>query len=100
MMHSRPIETDLADGNYVAILQTDRKLVSKNFKSLYKVVLFELRDSCNYYHRSVGGHSSYSAKIFCPSGAKFEITVYDFAFYKGLAIERKNKTYYCSEKMR
>lgn len=100
MMHTRPIEVELSEGNYVAILQTDRMLVSKNFKSLYKAVLFELRDSCNYYHRSVGGHSSYSAKFYCPSGNVFEMTFYDFAFYRGLAIERDNKTYYCAEEMR
>ena len=40
------------------------------------------------------GSCSYSAVIRCPSGFTCEITVYDFNFYKGVAIERNSKCYY------
>lgn len=94
----RPLEY-LNDGYYVAEFSTCQIVASKNLHTLFNSVVSELKEDCYLYHKYSLGHSSYSAKIFCPSGAKFEITVYDFAFYKGLAIERGNKTYYCAEKV-
>ena len=90
----------LEDGYYVATCSSGEIVANKNLHDLYNFCVRELKNSCYMYHKYSLGHSSYSAKIYCPSGFKFEITVYDFAFYKGLAIERDNKTYYCAEEMR
>lgn len=90
---------ELHNGLYVAELSTGEFISSNNLRTVYNSCVRSLKEDCYFYHKYSLGHSSYSAKIYCPSGAKFEITVYDFAFYKGLAIERDNKTYYCAEKV-
>lgn len=88
---------ELHNGLYVAELSTGEFISSNNLRTVYDSVVRNLKEYCHLYHKHTLGSSAYSAKIYCPSGFKFEMTVYDFAFYKGLAIERDNKTYYCAK---
>jgi len=90
---------ELNNGLYVAELSTGEFISSNNLRAVYNSCVRNLKQDCHLYHKYTLGSSAYSAKIYCPSGFKFEMTVYDFAFYKGLAIERDNKTYYCAEKV-
>lgn len=91
---------ELNKGLYVGELSTGEFVSSNNLHTVYNFCIRELKNACYFYHKYSLGHSSYSAKIYCPSGAKFEITVYDFNFYKGVAIDRNSKIYYLAEKER
>ena len=68
----------LMNGYYVAELSTGEVIASKSFKVLYTSCLMNLKAACYLYR-------------------KYEVTVYDMPFYKGVAIERNSKTYYCNE---
>ncbi len=87
----------LMNGYYVAELSTGEVIASKSLKVVYTSCLMNLKDACYLYRKYAHGSNYYSAVIHTPSGFKYEVTVYDMPFYKGVAIERNSKTYYCNE---
>lgn len=84
----------LNQGYCVSEMSTDEIIMARDFKTVYVSTIFHLKNACYMHRKYAHGSCSYSAIIRCPSGFTCEITVYDFNFYKGVAIDRNSKTYY------
>lgn len=88
----------LNQGYCVSEMSTDEIIMARDFKTVYVSTIFHLKNACYMHRKYVHGSCSYSAVIRCPSGFTCEITVFDFPFYKGVAIERNSKCYYLALK--
>lgn len=88
------------DGYCVSELSTGEIIIAKHFRTVYQSTVLNLKSYCHMYRKRTHGSCSYSAVIHCPSGFVCEITVYDFNFYKGVAVSRGGNIHYLAENER